>query len=128
MAIYLLDTSVIVDVLNQKRGRWHLLAALVEAGDSLACSVVTLPEIYAGIRPKEIANTECFLDGLHHYGLDSQLARSAGFLKNEWAKKGRTLGIADMIIAATALAHNLVLMTDNRKDFPMTQLVLYPLP
>jgi predicted nucleic acid-binding protein len=128
MAIYLLDTSVILDVLNQKRGRWQLLAALVEAGDSLACSVVTLTEIYAGIRPKEIANTERFLDGLHHYGLDSQLARSAGLLKNDWAKKGRTLGIADLIIAATALAHNLVLMTDNRKDFAMTQLVVYPLP
>ena len=128
MAIYLLDTSVILDVLNQKRGRWQLLAALVEGGDTLACSAVTLTEIYAGIRPNEIANTERFLDGLHHYGLDPQLARSAGLLKNEWAKKGRTLGIVDLIIAATALAHNLVLMTDNRKDFPMTQLVLYPLP
>lgn len=128
MAIYLLDTSVILDVLNQKRGRWQLLAALVEGGDTFACSVVTLTEIYAGIRPKEIANTGRFLDGLHHYGLDSQLSRSAGLLKNDWAKKGRTLGIADLIIAATALAHNLVLMTDNRKDFPMPQLALYPLP
>jgi predicted nucleic acid-binding protein len=38
------------------------------------------------------------------------------------------LGVVDLIIAATALAHNLVLITDNRKDFPMTQLALYPLP
>jgi predicted nucleic acid-binding protein len=49
-------------------------------------------------------------------------------LKNEWSRKGRTLAIADVLIAATALAHKLVLMTDNRKDFPMPQLVLYPLP
>jgi tRNA(fMet)-specific endonuclease VapC len=128
VAVCLLDTSVIIDVLNQKRGRWHLLASLVEAGDTLACSVVTLTEIYAGLRPKELAFTERFLDGLEHYELDSHLARYAGLLKNEWAKKGRTLGVVDMIIAATALAHNLVLMTDNRKDFPMPQIVLYPLP
>jgi predicted nucleic acid-binding protein len=127
MAIYLLDTSVIIDVLNQKRGRWQLLASLVEAGDTLACSVLTVTEIYAGIRPKEMALTERFLDGLEQYKVDSNLARYAGLLKNEWTRKGRTLGVVDLIIAATALAHNLVLMTDNRKDFPMPQLALYPL-
>jgi predicted nucleic acid-binding protein len=73
MAIYLLDTSVTIDVLNRKRGRWHLRASSVEAGDTLVCSVVPLTEIHACIRPK-------------------------------------------------------ALMTDNRKDFPMSQLVLYPLP
>ena len=128
MAIYLLDTSVIIDALNQKRGRWQLLGALVEAGDTLACSVVTLTEIYAGVRPKEITPTERFLDGLEHYTLDSQLARYAGLLKSEWAKKGRTLGVMDLIIAATAITHQLVLMTDNRKDFPMPEIALYPLP
>ena len=128
MAIYLLDTSVIIDVLNQKRGRWQLLGSLVEAGDTLACSVVTLTEIYAGVRPKEVVFTERFLEGLEHYDLDSHLARLAGLLKNEWSKKGRTLGVVDLIIAATALAHNLVLMTDNRKDFPMRKLSFYPLP
>ncbi|MGA2214636.1 MAG: PIN domain-containing protein [Bryobacteraceae bacterium] len=125
MPIYLLDTPIVIDALNQKRGRW---AALVEAGDTLACSVVTLTEIYAGIRPKEFAFTERFLDGLEHYELDSHLAHYAGLLKNEWAKKGRSLAVVDLIIAATALAHNLVLMTDNREDFPMTELTLYPLP
>jgi predicted nucleic acid-binding protein len=128
MAIYLLDTSVIIDALNQKRGRWQLLGSLVEAGDTLACSVVTLTEIYAGVRPTEMALTQQFLDAMEHYQLDSRLARDAGLLKNEWAKQGQTLGVVDLIIAATALAHNLVLMTDNRKDFPMEQLALYPLP
>jgi tRNA(fMet)-specific endonuclease VapC len=118
MATYLLDTSVVIDALNQKRGRWQLLASLV----------VTLTEIYAGLRPKELPTTERFLDELEHYELDSQLARRAGLLKNEWDKRGRTLVVFDLIIAATALAHDLVLMTDNRKDFPMTDLALYPLP
>src|SRR5579863_6703621 len=122
MAIYLLDTSVIVDALNRKRERWQLLTSLVEAGDTLACSVITIAEVYAGVHPKESAATEVFLDGLEHYDVDSQLARYAGLIKNEWSKKGRTLSLADVLIAATALAHNLVLMTDSRKDFPMPQL------
>ena len=61
MAVYLLDTSVIIDALNRKRGRWELLRGLAEGGDGLACSVVTLTEIYAGARLHEMEATEGFL-------------------------------------------------------------------
>ena len=128
MATYLLDTSVLIDALNRKRNRWQLLASLVENGETLACSVITIAEIYACLRPRESQLTQTFLEGLEHYSIDWELARYAGLLKNEWASSGRTLALADVLIAATALAHKLVLMTDNRKDFPMPQLILYPLP
>ena len=128
MAIYLLDTSVIIDALNRKRGRRELLASLVASGEALGCSAITVTEIYAGMRPYEASATESFLDTLEHYDIDRELARYAGLLKNEWARKGRTLSTTDVLIAATALAHRLVLMTDNRKDFPMPGLALYPLP
>ena len=128
MAIYLLDTSVVIDALNRKRGRWQLLKGLVEAGDTLACSAITVMEIYAGLRPHESVATQAFLDGLEHFTVDRDLARLAGLLKNEWSKRGRTLSSPDVLIAATALAHRLVLMTDHRKDFPMDQLALYSLP
>jgi len=49
-------------------------------------------------------------------------------LKRNYRKKGQTLNIADLIIAATAIHHHLALMTDNTKDFPMDDLLLYPLP
>lgn len=128
MAIFLLDTSVVIDAINRKRGRWQLLKALVESGETLACSAITVMEIYAGLRPHESVTTQAFLDGLEHYTVDRDLGRYAGLLKNEWAKQGRTLSAPDVVIAATALVHKLVLMTDNRKDFPMPQLALYPLP
>ena len=128
MATYLLDTSVIIDAINDRRGRRQLLAGLLEAGDSLACSVVTIAEVYAGMRPGESAVTELLLNELEHYGIDARLARNAGLLKSEWARKGQTLSLDDMLIAATALAHKLSLMTDNRKDFPMPELSLYTLP
>jgi predicted nucleic acid-binding protein len=31
-----------------------------------------------------------------------------------------------MVVAATALEHNLALVTANRKDFPMPELKFYP--
>jgi len=128
MAIYLLDTSIVIDALNRRRDRWQLLKALVESGETLACSAMTVMEIYVGLRPHESVMTQSFLDGLEHYPVDRELGRYAGSLKNEWAKQGRKLSVPDVIIAATALAHRLVLMTDNRKDFPMPQLAMFPLP
>jgi predicted nucleic acid-binding protein len=80
------------------------------------------------MRPRESEGTQSFLEGLERYDVDWELARYAGLLKNEWARKGQTLSVPDVLIAATALSYSLVLMTDNRKDFPMPQLTLYPLP
>ena len=56
------------------------------------------------------------------------VARLAGLLKRDHARKGVVITVADATIAAVAIAHQLTLMTDNIKDFPMKELTLYPLP
>ena len=55
------------------------------------------------------------------------VAELAGRLKRDYGKKGRTLNLGDVLIAATALYNGLPLLTDNIKDFPMKDLTLYPL-
>jgi predicted nucleic acid-binding protein len=52
----------------------------------------------------------------------------AGLLKRDYGRKGKTLNLGDVIIAATAIHNSLILLTDNIKDFPMKELSLYPLP
>ena len=69
-----------------------------------------------------------FLDGLECYPITAAIARRAGRLKWDWSRKGRTLALDDMLIAAAALEHGLTLMTDNRIDFPMRELEMYELP
>jgi predicted nucleic acid-binding protein len=125
---YLLDTSVIIDVLNDKRGRRELLLGLVRQGHLLACCPVNVIEVCAGLRAKEEAATEEFLRSLEFYHLTWPVARLAGVLKRNYSRKGRTLTVADVTIAAVALVHELTLMTDNLKDFPMKDLALFPLP
>ena len=41
---------------------------------------------------------------------------------------GGQISLVDMAIAATAIAHKLTLVTENRKDFPMPELTLFDLP
>jgi tRNA(fMet)-specific endonuclease VapC len=125
---YLLDTSVIIDALNDKRGRRDFLLGLVKQGHLLACCPINVTEIYAELRPKEETATEEFLRSLEYYHLTWPVARLAGLLKRDYARKGMTVTVPDATIAAVALIHELTLMTDNIKDFPMKELSLYPLP
>ena len=128
MATYLLDTSVIIDVLNNKRDRKRLLLDLLSDNHILACCPINIAEIYAGMRPKEEASTEAFLQSLELYPISWPVAQMAGELKRDYSRKGKTLNLGDAIIAAVALHNQLALITDNAKDFPMPKLHLYPLP
>jgi len=128
MATYFLDTSVIIDALNNKRGRRDLLLDLLRQGHLLACCAINVAEVFAGLRPKEEKTTEEFLRSLEYYHITWPVARLAGLLKRDHAKKGIMVSIADATIAAVAIAHELPLLTDNVKDFQMKDLTLYPLP
>ena len=128
MAILLLDTTVIVDAINGKRKRHLLLDELLAQRNLLACCGINVTEVYAGMRPHEAGFTEAFLRSLKFYEVTWEIARLAGELQNRWRKKGHTLSLPDVTIAAVALTHGLTLLTDNRKDFPMPELALYALP
>ena len=127
MATFLLDTSVIIDALNNKRQRRDLLLDLLKQGNLLACCPINVSEVYAGVRPKEETATEEFLKSLEYYHVTWPVARLAGLLKRDYARKGVALTVTDATIAAVAIVHELTLMTDNVKDFPMKELNLYPL-
>ena len=128
MATFLLDTSVVIDALNNKRSRPALLLDLLGAGHILACCPINIAEVYAGMRPKEEAATQDLLASLQYYPITLPAARLAGLLKRDYSRKGVTLNLGDVIIAAVAIDNQLTLLTDNTKDFPMPNLVLYPLP
>ena len=123
----LLDSSVLIDVLRARRGRRELLAELARDGHILATSALNIAEVYAGMRPEERDRTESFLGALACYPLTGVSARQAGKMQREWSRRGRTLTLADTIVAAIALEQGCTLMTDNRRDFPMTELQYYSL-
>ena len=77
------------------------------------------------MRPEEQEKTERFLSSLECYPINGSIARRAGSLKAGFAKRGQTLALADMIVAATALEHQLTLITDPRKDFPIPEISFY---
>lgn len=127
--ILLLDTTVLIDVLRARKDRRGLLAGLVEGGHTLATSAMNIGEVYAGMRPAEEAGTDSLLTNLEHFAITPAIARKAGKLKSEAARKGKTVTLADMMVAAAAMQHGAKLMTDNHKDFlTVSGLEVFPLP
>ena len=77
MAIYLLDTSVIVDAMNGRRNRRELLASSSPMA-ILTCCTINVIEVYTGMRPYEEPVNAEFLGNLGNYAVTRSIARSAG--------------------------------------------------
>ena len=111
------DLEAFVEQLN--------LRNVVLLGNSTGGRVV---QVYAGMHPSEAKATDALLSRLRYYETPPELARIAGRLQYDWRRKGHTLSLADVLIAATALHYGLTLLTDNAKHFPMPQLTLHAVP
>jgi len=123
----LLDSTVIIDAINDRNGRGELLEGLVAGGTLLACCSINITEVHMGMRPQEAKRTEEFLESLDFYPVTPAVARYAGELYREWRQKGVTLALPDLTVAAVAIRNDLLLATDNPKDFPMPELRMYSL-
>ena len=128
MANLLLDSSFLIDVLNDREGRADLMERWIFEEHQLACCAVNVAEIYVGLRALEGQKTERLLRQLVYLPTSWEAGKLAGELKQQWGRKGKTLTLTDMLIAAVCLREGFMLVTDNRKDFPMPELTLYDLP
>jgi len=128
MPRYLADSDVLIWVLRNRQDTIAVLSQMVEeTGEPIACSAVSVLEIWAGARPSEFSKTGLFLDALEAIPVDRIIARSAADLLKRGKKRNSPREWVDAVIAATALHHGIPLLTYNRKDFPYNDLVLYPL-
>ena len=117
----LIDTDIAIDFLRQRDYARKLLEHWAQQG-IIAISSLTHLELYQGMKAGEEEATNTFLDGLTSFAVDVHLARQAGKMLGELRSKGVTLGIADAIIAATALQLGAPLLTNNVEHYPFPDL------
>ncbi len=118
----LVDTDVLIDFLRHKDKAKKILGEASDAGD-LYCSVITLAELYAGMRPAEKEDTERLVAGMTLLPVTESVARRGGELRNH--ARPRNILLPDCLIAATALDEECYLLTFNEKDYPFPDVVLY---
>lgn len=122
----LLDTSVLINLLHGKREPTALLLDLASRGVNLAVSCITVAELFAGMRENEQTATEELLSTLDCLPVTPEIARLAGLIRAAQRRLGKTFALDDLMIAATAILHDSQLITDNRKDFEVPGVKLFP--
>lgn len=123
--IYLLDTNIILEPLKLNPNE-NLLAKLKENGDFCCISSITWLEALFGmnimLEGKRKERTRSYLlNKIQAYFPVIEYDEHCAFLQAEIQAQMYKNGIAipdyDMLIAATAMANNLILITHNTKDF-----------
>jgi predicted nucleic acid-binding protein len=122
LSLYLLDTTVLVAHLRGDVNVTKLLLGLLAAGHSLGTSCVNIAEIERGVRPKERKAAEALLTRLRFFETTREAATGAGRYQAQFERRGVTIHTADAIVAGTVRAHGATLLTDNVRDFPMTDI------
>ena len=114
---YLLNTTWIVEHLRGNQEATTKIQELQEEG--LAVSIISVAELYEGVfRSRNLDTNEDalkdFLSAVTVLDLDEQTCRVYGEEKTKLLQKGTVIGAFDLLIAGTALTHNLVLLTEDR--------------
>lgn len=114
-----LDTDILIDFLRGRAEARDFLSSLLDEA-TLYCSVITIAEIFAGMREHEREKTEELLDSFNLIDITKAIAEKAGTYKNRI--KSQTLALDDCLIAASAHSIGAILATGNIKHYPMTDI------
>jgi len=116
MKSILIDTDILINFLRGKNRAREFLSSLVE-DVTVYCSVITVAEIFAGMREHEKQQTVDLLDSLNIVAVSRPIAEKAGMYKSH--TRTQTLELDDCFIAATAYILQATLATGNTKHYPM---------
>ena len=114
-----LDTDILINFLRGREEARDFLSSLIDEA-TLYCSVITVAEIFAGMREHERKKTEELLDSFNLIEITKEIAEKAGNYKNRI--KSQTLELDDCLIAASAQSIGAILATGNIKHYPMTHI------
>jgi tRNA(fMet)-specific endonuclease VapC len=119
--IYLLDTNICIAYLRTPLSSVAQKLATL-APTVVALSAVTAFELFRGAyRSTQVAHNlaqvSTFVGQFQYLPFDLAVADIAGQIDADLMAHGLRIGPYDTLIAATALAHNMILVTHNTREF-----------
>lgn len=120
---FLIDTSIFIAW--ERSGRSPLGATEDLADEPVALSAITASELWHGVfradseqrRARRTRFVEAVLSQLEVLPFDREVARRHAEIWSDLARAGQVIGAHDLIIAATALTHELTVATGNLREF-----------
>jgi len=120
----LIDTDVAIDFLRGVPEAKSFFELLWQR-ENPSFSIISVYELYAGMRKKEETATASFIDACIIQYIDLEIAKTAGGFYRKYRGKGITLSSSDCLIMATALCRKLKIATRNIKHYPEEDLLLW---
>lgn len=116
---FLIDTNICSAYIKGNRSVW---SRFLQHAGGMALSVVTVGELWtwaqrAKTRPQSRHAVAELIELLDVIDIDVQVALRFGELRAQLLDAGKPMPDMDMLIAATALVHDLTLVTHNTNDF-----------
>lgn len=118
---YLIDTNICIYLINRRPSNLIQKFMGFEVGE-LAVSAVTVAELQYGVAKNQHwrrnqQRLDAFLRPLAVLPYDEAAGRVYGTIRAELERLGQPIGSLDTLIAAQALAHDLILVTNNEREF-----------
>lgn len=118
--IYLTDTNVVSEFV--KKNPNPQVMAWVQTAEFLVMSVVTIEEASFGLswqpNARKLTLFNAIVQTMHAvYPITESIAQRAGVLRGQFQAQGIARSAPDMLIAATAQEHQLIIATRNVRDF-----------
>ncbi|MCX7004104.1 MAG: type II toxin-antitoxin system VapC family toxin [bacterium] len=118
---YLLDTNACIEYLNTPASDVRRRLAHARPTDVCVCSIVQAELLYGARRSKQtdrsLAVVREFLAQFKNVPFDNGAAEVYGTIRAQLAVAGTMIGPYDLLIAATAIAHDLIVITHNKREF-----------
>ena len=123
----LADSAFVIDYQRGVPEAAACWEAVVSDGHEPTVNEIVVCEVSTGLKPWELHDFDAFLGPVEFVQPGPDAALMAGRWRSEARAAGRTLGLADALIAAAAYADNAAVLTRNTRDFALTpvRLVTY---
>ncbi len=118
---YLLDTNICIYIIK-KQPAGVLQQVLCRQPGEIAISTITLAELEYGVARSRYPDRNRvallqFVLSFTILGFDQRASTEYGRIRSLLESKGRPIGPMDLLLAAQAKSHNLILVTNNEKEF-----------
>ncbi|MEM9339879.1 MAG: type II toxin-antitoxin system VapC family toxin [Bacteroidota bacterium] len=111
------DTGVFIEYLRAKDKPNTILSNLPDDTE-LFISSITLYELYMGATtPQKWVDVKTLTDDIPALSFTKSISERAAMIYQELRKSGQLIEFRDIFIAATALVHELPVLTRNKKHF-----------
>src|SRR4051812_31793635 len=115
--VVLVDTSILIDYYRKTDKNNSAWVALVRQGYEFAISAISKYEIYSGATQSQLTFWDSVLQAVSVIPFNEACVDTAIVINANLKRKRKQIDLADLFIAATAVTHNLVFATLNRRHF-----------